>query len=203
MEEKKKLRRSARLEQTQQNIMNAFARVLARKGLAWTTMDDIAREAGFATGSLYNYFPSKEKLGLALADWLLQMFLDVLATPVPEGTAFPVRFRFIIERMSEHVRSNRELFFVFATLPRQFGRDTEESRFVIELHQQFHLGLVTLLEHGVREGFIPREKLDIYAVYFHGLAEGALLHWVMMGGDERKLGEFLDLVDFFLRGARE
>jgi len=25
----------------------------------------------------------------------------------------------------------------------------------------------------------------------------------MMGGDERKLGEFLDLVDFFLRGARE
>lgn len=51
-----------------QAILAAAARVFARRGLESCTMDEIAREAGVAKGTLYLYFPSKQELFLAVFD---------------------------------------------------------------------------------------------------------------------------------------
>jgi AcrR family transcriptional regulator len=47
-------------------IMAAAKKVFARNGFHATTIGDIAKEAGFAYGSVYNYFDSKEDLFQAL-----------------------------------------------------------------------------------------------------------------------------------------
>jgi AcrR family transcriptional regulator len=46
--------------------MAAAKKVFARNGFHATTIGDIAKEAGFAYGSVYNYFDSKEDLFQAL-----------------------------------------------------------------------------------------------------------------------------------------
>ena len=43
-------------------VLEAAARVFARRSLARATMAEIAREAQFAVGTLYKFFPSKEAL---------------------------------------------------------------------------------------------------------------------------------------------
>jgi AcrR family transcriptional regulator len=56
-------------------ILEAAERLFARKGYAAATMSDIAGEAGFAIGTLYNLFGSKD----AIFDRLLELHCNTIA----------------------------------------------------------------------------------------------------------------------------
>jgi AcrR family transcriptional regulator len=202
-EERRRERRRREVARVREEILRAFVRVAAHKGTARTTMEDVAAEAGYVAGSLYNYFPSRRALEAAVRDWLLGMFLDVLATPVPEGTPFPARFEFIVSRMFEVVEANREACMVFLTFPVEMGSGAEEGRRNLAMHEKFQAAFESLLAYGVAEGCIPAEKLKGYAMYFHALAHGILFMWALQGGGGSVREEFGDLVSFFLRAARE
>src|SRR4030066_1568224 len=49
-------------------ILDAALRTFVKRGYPKTKVAEIASEAGVAEGTLYNYFPSKEDLLLALFD---------------------------------------------------------------------------------------------------------------------------------------
>ena len=53
-------------EETRRRILAAALDLFQERGFAETTMRDIARNAGVATGAAYYYFPSKEHLFLAV-----------------------------------------------------------------------------------------------------------------------------------------
>ncbi len=55
-------------------ILGAAERLFARKGYAAATMSEVAAEAGFAIGTLYNLFGSKD----AIFDRLLEIHCDAL-----------------------------------------------------------------------------------------------------------------------------
>jgi AcrR family transcriptional regulator len=56
-----------RSKETVRAILEAAAQVLEREGLEGATTDRIAERAGVSIGSLYQYFPSKQAIVLALA----------------------------------------------------------------------------------------------------------------------------------------
>jgi AcrR family transcriptional regulator len=58
--------RSERKAATRARLLDAAARVYARRGLAGATLDEVASEAGFTKGAVYAHFGSKERLLLAL-----------------------------------------------------------------------------------------------------------------------------------------
>ena len=47
---------------TEQRLLEATLVCLARHGIAKTTLDDVAREAGVSRATLYRYFPGKQAL---------------------------------------------------------------------------------------------------------------------------------------------
>src|SRR5215471_6042730 len=49
-------------------ILDAATKVFAKKGFHSTTIKDIAREAGIADGTIYNYFENKMALMLGILD---------------------------------------------------------------------------------------------------------------------------------------
>jgi AcrR family transcriptional regulator len=49
-------------DRTRQSVLDAAARLFARRGYAGTNLSDIAAEAGIKTGSLYYHFDSKDEL---------------------------------------------------------------------------------------------------------------------------------------------
>ena len=59
--------RNARSRPAEQ-VIEAAARVFARRGYHKATVDEIASEAGFTIGALYSNFSGKEELFLAIAD---------------------------------------------------------------------------------------------------------------------------------------
>jgi AcrR family transcriptional regulator len=60
--------RQARSRDTVKTILKAAAQVFASRGYAGTTTNHVAARAGVSIGSLYEYFPSKDALLVALAD---------------------------------------------------------------------------------------------------------------------------------------
>ena len=66
----------ARGKQRVAELLQAAAEVFAEKGYEAATMTEIAARASAPIGSLYQFFPVKE----ALADWLVQNYLELLVT---------------------------------------------------------------------------------------------------------------------------
>jgi AcrR family transcriptional regulator len=60
--------RSPRRAQTRARLLEAAARVYARRGFEAATLDEVADEAGYTKGAVYDHFGSKENLLLALLD---------------------------------------------------------------------------------------------------------------------------------------
>lgn len=60
--------RSARKAETRTRLLEAAARVYARRGLDGATLEEVAAEAGFTKGAVYGNFGSKENLLLALME---------------------------------------------------------------------------------------------------------------------------------------
>ena|SRR5690242_10975161 len=59
-------RRQRQKHLRQRRILGAARRLFDRKGFAATAMEQVADKAGLAVGTLYNYFPSKNDLLLAI-----------------------------------------------------------------------------------------------------------------------------------------
>lgn len=63
-----RLTRRRRRELTRGALLDAAARVFARRGFHAATLDEIAEAAGFTKGAIYSNFGSKEELFFAVAD---------------------------------------------------------------------------------------------------------------------------------------
>lgn len=66
MSSREKRRPRASADEVRVHIVDAAAVCYARRGVARTTMDDVAREAGHGRATLYRHFRSRHDLGLAV-----------------------------------------------------------------------------------------------------------------------------------------
>ena len=64
----KLLTRQEKQAQTRAALIDAAAKVFARRGYHGASVEEVAAEAGFSTGAVYSNFSGKEELFLALAD---------------------------------------------------------------------------------------------------------------------------------------
>ncbi|MGK4003229.1 TetR/AcrR family transcriptional regulator [Sorangium sp. So ce1036] len=128
----RKLPVQRRSRQTVDAILRGAARVLVRRGWAGMTTNHVAVAAGVSIGSLYEYFPGKEALVLALAERHLDAaeasLLAHLGEVLPRALALPLGevVRALVSVMvalhAEDPRLHRALFEVAPRLPELAGR---------------------------------------------------------------------------------
>jgi AcrR family transcriptional regulator len=81
-------RKETEVDHTRHEILRAAARAAARKGFEALTIRDIAKEAGYTVGTLYNYFDGKEAIIQGLIQQLTDVILRSLHEPLPAGLTF-------------------------------------------------------------------------------------------------------------------
>jgi len=69
-------RRERQRQANRREILATAERVFAARGYAAATIESIADEAGFAAGTIYNFFSGKEDLFLAVADRILDDIIE-------------------------------------------------------------------------------------------------------------------------------
>jgi TetR/AcrR family transcriptional repressor of nem operon len=65
-----------------EQILEAATRLMAVQGYHRTALDDVLRESGAGKGNFYHYFRSKEDLGYAIVDRLLDRFEARTLAPI-------------------------------------------------------------------------------------------------------------------------
>ena len=78
----KKTVRDQVMQETRQLLLEAAAEEFAQNGYDKANVNRIAEAAGFAIGTVYNYFPSKRVLMLAFVDDIAQLHVDYVLAQV-------------------------------------------------------------------------------------------------------------------------
>jgi AcrR family transcriptional regulator len=165
----------ARSQETVGVILEASARILESEGLRGFNTNAIAAKAGVSIGSLYQYFPNKDSIVLALIGSYENAFHDTVVKAAQDGKGKGVksRLRLVVRALvSAHYyrpRLNRVL-------------ETEEERLGSEVDSSaFHESVLQLLRDHQNEMAVPvsaaTERIVmaiLRALVDLGLASGAI-----------------------------
>jgi AcrR family transcriptional regulator len=164
--------RQKRHDKTQSAILRATAALIAKKGFAQTSVEDIAQRAEVGVGTVYNYFGSKNSLLLALMQRdtkdLLKEGEAVSAHPgeKPESVLaelFWIYARGFLSRYERKVL--REVFAVAFYQPEELGR--ELTRLDYQLMAQVGRLIEQFQRDGTLKKSLPVEQaaLVLYAAF--------------------------------------
>src|SRR5215212_1222027 len=110
------------------SIQEATMRVIARKGMAAATMQEIAEEAGVAKGTIYLYFRDRDELvEKTFENAIMQLHARVdaaLALDVP----FEEKLRSMFGAVSSFFRENREFFRLYISMRFPEGSAQQQRR---------------------------------------------------------------------------
>lgn len=119
----------ARSKATVEAILVAAAQVFRRQGYAGATTDRIAERAGVSVGSLYQYFPNKDAILVALTerhvDAGFALVRELLAETLSDVPALePLLRRFVVAMITLHEREPElhRVLFEEAPLPASLRR---------------------------------------------------------------------------------
>ena len=125
--------REHKKRERERRILAAAGRLFGRKGCAETAMEDVARSAGIAVGTIYNYFRSKNDLLLAIVRRETERALEggrqIAADPPadPAEAVVALAGTFLDGFADENRRLWRELLGAAIAQPRTLGKRLFES----------------------------------------------------------------------------
>ena len=167
---------------TRHALLDAAERVFGRRGVARTSLAEIAEEAGVTRGAVYWHFKDKADLFTAMMDRVV-LPLDESMVRLAEVEHDPLVQ--LLERVHEAVtmiardeRTQRvlEIGCLMVELVAEMGslrdREVEKQRLGIQMLTQSITRAAAY--HGVR---LPAPA-DVLAQGLHGLAHGIVLHWL-------------------------
>lgn len=105
----RKLPQQGRSRATCDAILEAAARIIARDGLAGFNTNAVATRAGVSIGSLYQYYPNKDALMVALIDRQQRQQLDNLiaaASQIEASAGLETIVRTLVRGAMQHHRDN-------------------------------------------------------------------------------------------------
>jgi len=195
-------RRERTMAHARRDILDAAIRALARTGLHRTTMQDIAREAGYTAASLYTYFKSKQEIVDGISNLLTDEYIQVFQEPLPGELAFRERFEIVLRRHLELVERRRTTFMVFMS-QESSGRLCEVDH-TSSFHANFERRIDALadwLRRNARAEDLGGNEPCLIARLLFGMAFGLLHQWP----NRPPQGSFVDyapiLTEFFFNGV--
>jgi AcrR family transcriptional regulator len=154
-------------------IEEAASRLFAEHGYAETRLDDIAAAAGVTKQLLYQHFPSKKALHLALLgkhrDEILGRLTDSMSTPGPLVERLPRVLEDWFAYVEEHPYASALLF-------RDTTGDPEVQEFYRQNHAAARAANVALLR-AEPELQIPEDRLEPLAELIRSATTGLAVWW--------------------------
>ncbi len=167
------------------DILRAATNVFEKNGYSATTMAAVAAEANVAKGSLYNYFPSKQKLFEAVFN---ESFAEDEAT-MDALVASPLSATEKISRYVDHWFGRLEHAKKIGGLIMEFwahatrGRAAKETTIFQEVYSRWHERIREIINQGVADGDF-RDEIDASnaAMVVLAMIDGMTMHAIMHTG---------------------
>lgn len=197
-------RRKLEAARKREGILEAAGRAFARGGYHVTTMQDIAREAGYTPPSLYAYFDSKEEIFLELAALLSQAFLAVFDEPMPARLTFHERVELLLHRLFEKVDRYRDAVSVFV-MARLSGEPMIAQGMTPASDHGDNFStfeaFVSWLRKNAKRGDLGEHRPEEMGIALAGLTHAFCIQWLAKGSGAPIAPTVTSAVSLFLYGV--
>jgi TetR/AcrR family transcriptional regulator, cholesterol catabolism regulator len=103
----------ARYDRRQRDVVDAAARLFARRGYHATSIAAVRRATGLTAGGLYHYIAAKEDLLVLICEELMDPLLDDARTILATTHAPPRQLRDVLHAWLEHIERHLDHMRVF------------------------------------------------------------------------------------------
>jgi AcrR family transcriptional regulator len=147
------------ISQTCQTLLNTAAEEFARQGYDQANINTISTKAGFAKGTIYNYFPSKQALLLALIDSIAQEHLESMRSAILTIDDPTKRLECFFQAGFEYVASHMHRARVmFNTI---YSSSHEQKEYSFRAYQpMFQLVAEQVLSPGMQQGAFRQAEIE-------------------------------------------
>lgn len=196
-------RKERQLAHARTDILDAAVRAFARTGLHGTTMQDIAREAGYTAASLYTYFKSKQEIVDAMVTQLTDEYIKVFDEPVPSGLTFRQNFELVLHRHLELIDKSHNVFVGFLSdhSNQSMCASDDTGRAFHDNFERRIQRLAEWLKENAKADDIGGHDPEVVARILFGMAFGLFHRW----GAEDKQDPFVSyapiITEFFFHGV--
>jgi TetR/AcrR family fatty acid metabolism transcriptional regulator len=169
-------------------IIQAAVSVFAEKGFYSAKVSDVAKKAGVADGTIYNYFKNKDDILISLfekkMDYVLKQFDEALSN-IPD----PIKkLQLFFSTYFNIIKEDENLAEVFQVELRQsekFLKDYHNQKFIDYLNI-----IATILNEGIKAGFFRMDiKVDILKVMIFGAIDEVARQWILGANAKYSLEE--------------
>ena len=151
-----------------ESIASAASQLFMEKGIAQTTMDDIAKAAGYSKATLYVYFESKEEIVSVLVLKSMKKLCDYLSAAIQQKNSTRAKYDLICWEL---VRYQEEYPFYFKMTWETIRIHFEDRDFYLEEKETIRVGetinemIQSLLLSGMEQGELQPD-LEPLPVFF-------------------------------------
>jgi AcrR family transcriptional regulator len=182
-------------ETVQVAILDAVEELISDRGVHGAALAQIARRAGVAVGTLYNYFADREAMIVALFENRRAQLRPALhtATEVGRDLAFEPRLhQFVHDVLSVFEVHRRFIKVVIETEHLRLKSSTTG--------QDLRKGVEEVVASGVAEGVIDRGRAELFSLTVIAALKGIVLRRI--GDGAPLLPDAAPLIELLLDGAR-
>jgi TetR/AcrR family fatty acid metabolism transcriptional regulator len=159
-------------------ILDAAVKVIAQKGYYSARTAEIAREAGVAAGTIYNYFRNKDDLMISIFNERLGEMIDTLTTAMERMDNADEKIALIVTSVMRLCQTDRDLAEIIVVELRQ------SAKFLAGEAMVKLLEFLALIEGVIAEGQekgIYRSEVDpaLIAILLLGCMEVVLSMWII------------------------
>lgn len=198
------LRKTRELEGRRHDILAAAERLFSKHGYFNTSMVQIAEEAEFAIGTVYQFFKSKEEIYISLVESKMEGFaalMDARLVAVPSATE---KIGAVISTKLEYFERNRDFFRIYVSEWSGFEW-TMKSAFGERCWKRYQaqLDLVAgLIRDGIKRGEFRSVEPAEAAFALHGMLNSTIYLWILQAKPSESLvGKSDSLRALFLHGV--
>lgn len=186
------------MNKTKRVIFNAAIKLFSEKGYHKSTMDEIAKTAGVAKGTLYYHFKSKEDI----FNFIIEQGIKIIEEEISIKTLHlydpTEKFRKVCE-----VQLNLVIEYLpfFKTVFSQVWGDEERQNQLRERLKNYHKLIGRYLLEAADSNFINKKNIDIIEFNFFGIIISTIIYMVSHKKENIDKEELLDtLIEFIMRG---
>jgi len=144
-------------------------------------VEDIAAEAEFSVGTLYNFFKSKEELYQSMIEFRFQQMSDEVMAVLDKATE-PMDF------LRKYIQMRIDLCYKYEAFVKLYTRERMGDRFadtdlwktkVEALYEQFRARLAANFQQGIEQGYFRGDiSPEDMVTALEGLSDGFLFDWI-------------------------
>ena len=152
--------RATNKTKNRQAIIKAGIRIFIDKGVSETTVRDIIRSTGLASGTFYNYFNSKEEVLVAIFDDFAKEIGKSVRDENVQPESFEEFLRIKLTRFFKFVSSKPEIFMIMSNnhnLVNNFSINTPQI--ILEIDY-----LKEEISDYIKKGVFPNFDVDLFAL---------------------------------------